>query len=128
VGAPVLGRDGIAGAPARHRRAGVLPGLGAQARDALASRVLHQPVTVQERGRDDYGRTLARLHWNGMDVGGWLVFSGLAWSSGFKRRAGPYDDLQRQARDARRGLWSELQPVRRAPSASSTAAACTKTR
>src|SRR3954468_477499 len=34
---------------------------GQQARDALASRVLHQPVTVVERGRDDYGRTLARL-------------------------------------------------------------------
>jgi micrococcal nuclease len=84
---------------------------GRQARDALASRVLHQPVTVQERGHDDYGRTLARLAWNGMDLGGWLVFSGLAWSSGFLRRRVRYDDLQRQARDARRGLWASLQPT-----------------
>jgi endonuclease YncB( thermonuclease family) len=83
---------------------------GPQARQALAARVLHQPVTVAERGRDDYGRTLARLEWNGLDVGGWLVFSGLAWSAGFGRRRGPYDDLQAQAQQARRGLWSQPQP------------------
>jgi micrococcal nuclease len=84
---------------------------GQPAREALAARVLHQPVTVAERARDTYGRTIARLDWNGMDVGAWLVFSGLAWSSSFGRRPGPYDDLQAQARQARRGLWSDLQPV-----------------
>jgi endonuclease YncB( thermonuclease family) len=79
---------------------------GPQARDALAQRLQDQPVTVVTRGKDDYGRTLARLQWGGMDVGAWLVFNGLAWSYAYRGNPGPYADLQSQARDARRGIWS----------------------
>jgi len=84
---------------------------GAQARRALVQRLLHQPVRVQVRGRDDYERTLARVSWLNQDIGGWLVFNGLAWSHRYRRAAGPYDDLQAQARAARRGLWADLHAV-----------------
>ncbi|WBY03853.1 thermonuclease family protein [Ramlibacter tataouinensis] len=84
---------------------------GLQARMALQQRLLRQPVRVDERGRDDYRRTLARLQWSGHDVGSWLVFSGLAWSYRYRRDPGPYAGLQAQARQARRGLWSDSQPV-----------------
>lgn len=83
---------------------------GLQARSALQSRLLHQPVVVQARGRDDYGRTVARLLWTGQDVGRSLVSSGLAWSYRSSRSAGPYADLQAQARAGRRGLWSDPRP------------------
>lgn len=84
---------------------------GEQARHALQHRLLHRTVVVEERGRDDYGRVLARLRWSGQDVGGWLVFSGLAWSYRYRQRPGPYDSLQSQARQARRGLWSGPAPM-----------------
>lgn len=84
---------------------------GPQARDALARRVLHRQVQLQTRGRDAYDRLLARVHASGQDVGGWLVASGLAWSPGFRGRAGPYAAQQAAARQARRGLWSGAQPL-----------------
>jgi endonuclease YncB( thermonuclease family) len=85
---------------------------GRQARQALEQRVHLQPVTVVVKGRDDYGRTLARLHWGGMDIGAWLVFNGLAWSSAYRGNPGPYADLEQQAREARRGIWSQPRPMR----------------
>lgn len=83
---------------------------GQQARQALQARLLHQPVTVQSRARDDYGRLVARLQWTGQDTGRWLVASGLAWSYRSSRGAGPYDAMQAQARAGRRGLWSDARP------------------
>ncbi len=80
---------------------------GEQARLALVQQLLQQPVVLDTRGRDDYGRVLARVHWAGQDVGAWLVYNGLAWSARWQQRAGPYDGLQDQARDAGRGLWSQ---------------------
>jgi endonuclease YncB( thermonuclease family) len=83
---------------------------GQQAKAALQSRVLHQPVVVQASGHDDYGRTVARLLSTGEDVGRSLVASGLAWSYRSSRSAGPYADIQAQARAGRRGLWSDPRP------------------
>ena len=80
---------------------------GAEARRALAQRVLKQPVQVRTSGTDEYQRTLARVHHRGKDVGGWLVREGHAWSSGFRGRPGRYQRLEDQARQARRGLWAD---------------------
>lgn len=84
---------------------------GQQARKALRLQVLKQAVTVEQLGRDDYRRVLARVHRSGEDVGGWMVSRGLAWSYRFRGRPGPYEALQTQARQARRGLWSAASPM-----------------
>ncbi|MGZ5270988.1 MAG: thermonuclease family protein [Ramlibacter sp.] len=84
---------------------------GPQARDALRGLLLARTVTVAERGRDAYGRVLARLERDGTDVGAWLVSNGLAWSDGFRHHRVPYADLQAAARSARRGLWSAGAPI-----------------
>lgn len=84
---------------------------GLQSRDALRKLLLGRRVVVAERARDAYGRVLARLSVNGRDVGGWLVTNGLAWSPGFQHRPGAYAGLEAQARDARRGLWSQPRPL-----------------
>jgi micrococcal nuclease len=80
---------------------------GGEARAALARRVLHQTVWMQTRAHDDYQRSVARLRHHGEDVGGWLVREGHAWSMHSRRSAGPYAELEAQARLARRGLWSD---------------------
>lgn len=80
---------------------------GGQAKDALRQHLLRKPVTVQDIGRDMYGRHLARLARDGEDVGAWMVYNGLAWAGRWRGRAGPYAKLQTQAVQARRGLWSQ---------------------
>lgn len=79
---------------------------GPQSRQALRERVLDQPVRVHTRGNDDYGRQLARVEHRGEDIGRWLVREGYAWSMRFQGRPGPYDKLEAQAREGRKGLWA----------------------
>ena len=83
---------------------------GRQARDALAARLLHQTVELDVRAQDSYARTLARVSFKGHDVGAWLVLEGWAWSSTFRRRAGPYAQEEQAARTGRRGLWALADP------------------
>jgi micrococcal nuclease len=80
---------------------------GAEAKRALARRVLHQQVLVRTRGTDAYQRSLAQVRHRGEDVGGWLVRQGFAWSSGPRGQAGPYAKQEALARAARAGLWSQ---------------------
>ncbi len=80
---------------------------GTQAKTALARRVLGQPVVVRTAGLDDYQRVLAQVRHRGEDVGGWLVREGHAWSDSYRGRPGPYASFEAQARQARRGLWSQ---------------------
>lgn len=79
---------------------------GANAKMALRERILDQSVRVRPRGRDDYGRRLARIDHKGRDVGAWMVRHGYAWSMRFHDKPGPYAKLEAQARKERRGLWS----------------------
>lgn len=79
---------------------------GAEAKQALRARVLHQKVRVRTRGVDDYQRQLARVDHRGQDVGAWMVRHGYAWSMSFHGKAGPYARLEEQARSERKGLWS----------------------
>lgn len=84
---------------------------GRQSRDALAARLLHQNVELDVRAQDSYARTLARVSFEGQDVGAWLVEQGWAWSSGFRHHAGPYAQEEHAARAARRGLWAQAEPM-----------------
>jgi micrococcal nuclease len=79
---------------------------GAQAKQALRARLLHQPVRVRTRGTDDYGRQLAKVEHRRADVGAWLVRNGHAWSMTFRGKPGPYAPLEAQARAQRKGLWA----------------------
>lgn len=79
---------------------------GPEARQALDRQARRQAVTVQVQGRDDYDRLLARIELEGQDLGGWLVTTGHAWSSRWRRDPGPYAQQQALARQAGRGLWA----------------------
>lgn len=84
---------------------------GAQARDALAARVLRRQVRVDIRARDAYQRAVGRVSVQGQDLGAWLVAAGYAWSAGYPRRAGPYAREEMAARAGRHGLWSAAAPL-----------------
>ncbi len=84
---------------------------GNVARERLAALTMGQAVAVDVEDRDRYGRTVARLEADGLDVCRQMVADGLAWH--FTRYS---DDerlaaAEREARAARRGLWRDPAPV-----------------
>ncbi|MCS4185209.1 endonuclease YncB(thermonuclease family) [Salinibacter ruber] len=67
-------------------------------------------VAVEEIGR--YGRAVARVEVQGADLGAMLIRRGLAWHyRQYAPNATEYARLQRQARNADRGLWSQANPT-----------------
>lgn len=79
---------------------------------ALRELILRQVVEVDMRGQDDYQRGLARIRYQGKDVGAFMVSQGHAWSYRFKSDPGPYVREEQAARQARRGLFAQARPER----------------
>jgi endonuclease YncB( thermonuclease family) len=67
-------------------------------------------VAVEDIGR--YGRAVARIEVGGGDLGALLIQRGLAWHyEQYAPNETEYARLERQARNANRGLWSQVSPV-----------------
>lgn len=84
---------------------------GLAARQALQALLQDQVVDLHIERQDDYGRQLALIHWQGRDVGRWMVQQGLAWSYRHGRDPGPYLPEQQAARWAGLGLFAQLSPL-----------------
>ena len=80
---------------------------GVQARDALARRVLGHAVAVTTKARDDYGRTVGKIHINGEDISRWMVASGHAWVYSYQGRKAIYADELAQAQVRGTGLFGD---------------------
>jgi endonuclease YncB( thermonuclease family) len=79
---------------------------------ALRELLLNQTVEVEVSGKDDYQRGLARIRFQGKDVGAFMVSQGHAWSYRFKSDPGPYVREEEAARQARRGVFAQARPER----------------
>ncbi len=73
---------------------------GAEAAAALRAAAAGREVVCRPRDRDRYGRTVAVCVAGGVDLGAAMVKGGLAVA------LGAYAADEREARDARRGIWS----------------------
>lgn len=84
---------------------------GTKSREALGRLAMKKTATLHLKGRDRYGRDLARVEVDGRDVNRELVKDGLAWH--YVR----YDDspelasAEREAREAKRGVWADTGAV-----------------
>jgi endonuclease YncB( thermonuclease family) len=78
----------------------------------LRELLLNQTVEVEVRGQDDYQRGLARIRYQGKDVGAFMVSQGHAWSYRFKSDPGPYVREETAARQARLGVFAQARPER----------------
>ena len=84
---------------------------GSEARAFASTTLLGQRVTMARRGTDVGGRVVARIGIDGRDFGELLVESGLAWHyARYAPKEPRLDALQRAARQARRGLWTDPAP------------------
>ena len=73
---------------------------GREAAQALRRMVAGREVACRARDRDRYNRVVAVCHAGGVDLAAAMIKGGLAVSYG------AYQADEREARDARRGIWS----------------------
>lgn len=88
---------------------------GREAREALMVLALRKSVQVTDHGQDSYGRQIARLSVDGVDLGAEMVRSGMAWAYRFRTGKGPYAGLQRQAQKQKTGLFGASQSAMSPP-------------
>lgn len=84
---------------------------GSESRQALANRVLKKQVHVNSKAVDSYGRMVAELSVDGQSVNEEQVKNGMAWEYSHFHRNRFYLSLHNEALQARRGLWSQKEPV-----------------
>jgi endonuclease YncB( thermonuclease family) len=84
---------------------------GTASRDRLAAIVMGKTVTVENEGRDKYGRTLGRIKIEGQDVNRQMVADGLAWHYVKFNNDPRLAAAERQARVTGKGLWADKAPV-----------------
>jgi micrococcal nuclease len=79
---------------------------GTRARQFTSAMVFGKQVEVLERDTDKYGRTVARVIVDGMDVSVELVRAGLAWHYKQYSKDPVLAKAEVEARGAKRGLWA----------------------
>jgi endonuclease YncB( thermonuclease family) len=77
-----------------------------RARQALARRVLHREVRIIAVATDVWGRTVGEVYADDVCVGCELVRDGFAWAYRGRGEDRVMLELEREARAARRGIWS----------------------
>jgi endonuclease YncB( thermonuclease family) len=100
----------------RVRVAGIdCPELGqpwsSRATQFTARLVFGAEVTIEPRGADHYGRTIARVIVAGTDLAEELLRAGMAWHYEVGSSDPRLLDAERAARRARAGLWADAAPM-----------------
>lgn len=95
-----------------HKAFGIAeqPG-GRESKAALAALCLKQPATVRRVATDRYGRAVAKVTCNGIDVNAEQVRRGQAWAY-LTPKGSPLPALQAQAGAAGLGLWALPKPIK----------------
>ena len=79
---------------------------GMASKESLSELVYRKQVSVNSHATDSYGRLVAHLSVDGLDVNAEQIKLGMAWEySGFHTNE-TYIGLQKDAQQARRGLWA----------------------
>lgn len=85
---------------------------GKRAKQFTSEQAFGKVVTVQEKGHDRYGRTLADVILpDGRNLNHELLKAGLAWWFRKYSKDASLGDLEDEARLAMRELWADPQPV-----------------
>jgi micrococcal nuclease len=84
---------------------------GAISAAALKKLTLSKQVTVTSKRFDDYGRDVAKVTVDNVDVGSWMVKNGHAWSYHYRFSNGPYASEEKAAERNRLGLFADASAV-----------------
>ncbi len=84
---------------------------GASSKDSLAGMVLNKQVQVVSQAIDQYGRMVARLRVDGVDVNTEQIRRGMAWEYSHYHSNHDLVALEAEARAVPRGLWAMSKPT-----------------
>lgn len=84
---------------------------GQASKQHLAGLCFQKRAVVEPKGRDRFGRMVARVRCEGTDVSAEQAMSGLAWAFTPYLTDPAIGRLEAEARAARRGLWTDPNPV-----------------
>lgn len=84
-----------------------------RSRQSLAAICHQKPAQVTWKTRDRYKRIIGQVQCAGIDANAHQVSSGMAWVfDRYSTPESPLYKLQDQAREGRKGLWADANPVR----------------
>lgn len=84
---------------------------GEASKQSLSGMVQGKQVNVVSRAIDQYGRMVAYLSIDGMDVNNEQIKRGMAWEYSSFHRNHALRSMQSEARSSRLGLWSQGKPI-----------------
>ena len=85
---------------------------GQASKQALSGMVFGKTVTVTPANKDRYGRTVAQIKANGIDVNNRMVEMGAAWwYTDYAKNDTVKQQLQSDAQGHKRGLWADPHPM-----------------
>lgn len=84
---------------------------GTRAKQHLSALCFRKDASYRPYDTDRYGRTVAVVYCDGVEVNRAQVEHGMAWVSDRHNRDPSLLQLQQEAREMKRGLWSDPSPV-----------------
>ncbi len=84
---------------------------GGTSKNSLSDMVLGKQVKIVSQAIDQYGRMVAHLSVDGLDVNAEQIRRGMAWEYSSYHSDKALIALQDEARRASRGLWAQSDPV-----------------
>jgi endonuclease YncB( thermonuclease family) len=90
---------------------------GTQSKKNLSDLILDQDVTIEYEKTDQYGRIVGKILFDGKDINLEQIKAGMAWHYKEYQREQSAEDrelyarAEDEARNARRGLWVDADPV-----------------
>jgi endonuclease YncB( thermonuclease family) len=84
---------------------------GQQSKKSLSDICFKKPVVAVEKGKDKYRRSLVRLYCDNVDANAEQVRRGMAWAYQKYLTDRSIEELEKEARSKKVGLWSEPNPI-----------------
>lgn len=84
---------------------------GNRSKQSLSDLCFNKTATLADKGKDRYGRTLARVYCDGVDANAEQVRRGMAWVFRRYSKDPTLLVLESEARHAKLGLWADHAPV-----------------
>ena len=84
---------------------------GEKSKQSLSDLCFNKTAALDDKGKDRYGRTLARVYCDGVDANAEQVRRGMAWVFDRYVTDRSLYVVQEEAKAFKRGLWKDLNPL-----------------
>lgn len=82
-----------------------------QSRQVLSELIFGKEVHLEQKDKDRYGRVVAVVYCNGVNVNEEMLRRGMVWHYKEYDRTEAWAELEQRARSTKTGLWQQLSPT-----------------